>query len=88
MAAIGQDKSMAIAIVLISTKPGFEYKITTKLSDMAEIVESMVLFGEYDAYCKIVMPDFTSLSTFILRNIRTIDGVISTTTLTAATEHQ
>ena len=55
---------------------------------MNEIVESMVLFGEYDAYCKIVMPDFTSLSAFILRNIRTIDGVISTTTLTAATEHQ
>ena len=48
----------------------------------------MVLFGEYDAYCKIVRPDFSSLSTFILRNIRTIDGVISTTTLTAATKQQ
>ena len=55
---------------------------------MSEVVESMVLFGEYDAYCKIVMPDFTSLSSFILRNIRTIDGVISTTTLTAAINHQ
>jgi DNA-binding Lrp family transcriptional regulator len=55
---------------------------------MPEVVESMVLFGEYDAYCKIVMPDFSTLSTFILRNIRTIDGVISTTTLTAATNQQ
>ena len=88
MAAIGEDESVATAIVLISTKPGFEYKISTKLSEMDEIVESMVLFGEYDAYCKIVMPDFTSLSSFILHNIRTIDGVISTTTLTAATNHQ
>jgi len=85
MAAIDEHESVATAIVLISTKPGFENRITDALSEMSEVVESMVLFGEYDAYCKIVMPDFTSLSTFILNNIRTIDGVISTTTLTAAT---
>ena len=85
MAAIDGHESVATAIVLISTKPGFENRISTALSEMSEVVESMVLFGEYDAYCKIVMPDFTSLSTFILNNIRTIDGVISTTTLTAAT---
>ena len=85
MAAIDEHESVATAIVLISTKPGFENIISTALCEMSEVVESMVLFGEYDAYCKIVMPDFTSLSTFILNNIRTIDGVISTTTLTAAT---
>jgi DNA-binding Lrp family transcriptional regulator len=85
MAAIDEHESVATAIVLISTKPGFENRISTALCEMSEVVESMVLFGEYDAYCKIVMPDFTSLSTFILNNIRTIDGVISTTTLTAAT---
>tara|TARA_B100000459_G_scaffold142445_1_gene103073 strand:+ start:1356 stop:1619 length:264 start_codon:yes stop_codon:yes gene_type:complete len=85
MAAIDGHESVATAIVLISTKPGYENRISTALCEMSEVVESMVLFGEYDAYCKIVMPDFTSLSTFILNNIRTIDGVISTTTLTAAT---
>jgi len=85
MAAIDEHESVATAIVLISTQPGFEKRISQTLCEMSEIVESMVLFGEYDAYCKIVMPDFTSLSTFILKNIRTIDGVISTTTLTAAT---
>tara|TARA_X000000368_G_scaffold407216_1_gene386395 strand:+ start:693 stop:956 length:264 start_codon:yes stop_codon:yes gene_type:complete len=85
MAAIDGHESVATAIVLISTKPGFENRISTALCEMSEVVESMVLFGEYDAYCKIVMQDFTSLSTFILNNIRTIDGVISTTTLTAAT---
>ena len=85
MAAIEEHESVATAIVLISTQPGFEKRISETLCEMSEIVESMVLFGEYDAYCKIVMPDFTSLSTFILKNIRTIDGVISTTTLTAAT---
>jgi len=85
MAAIDEHDSVATAIVLISTKPGFENKISEELYEMSEVVESMILFGEYDAYCKIVMPDFTSLSTFILNNIRTIEGVMSTTTLTAAT---
>ena len=88
MAAIDAHDSLATAIVLISTKPGLEKRISQTLSEMSEVVESMVLFGEYDAYCKIVMPDFTTLSTFILSNIRTIDGVISTTTLTAAINHQ
>jgi DNA-binding Lrp family transcriptional regulator len=88
MAAIDEHESMATAIVLISTQPGFENSICETLTGMPEVVESMVLFGEYDAYCKILMPDFSSLSTFILRNIRTIDGVISTTTLTAATKQQ
>ena len=88
MAAIDEHESVATAIVLISTKPGFEKSISQTLSEMPEVVEAMVLFGEYDAYCKIVMPDFTSLSSFILHKIRTIGGVISTTTLTAATNHQ
>ncbi|MBT3652485.1 MAG: Lrp/AsnC ligand binding domain-containing protein [Euryarchaeota archaeon] len=88
MAAIDAHDSLATAIVLISTKPGLEKRISQTLSEMPEVVESMVLFGEYDAYCKIVMPDFTTLSSFILSNIRTIDGVISTTTLTAAINHQ
>ena len=88
MAAIDAHDSLATAIVLISTKPGLEKRISQTLSEMPEVVESMVLFGEYDAYCKIVMPDFTSLSSFILHNIRTIDGVIRTTTLTAAINHQ
>ena len=88
MAANDEHESVATAIVLISTKPGYEKSISETLSNMSHIVESMVLFGEFDAYCKIVMPDFTSLSSFILHEIRTIDGVISTTTLIAATNHQ
>ena len=88
MAANDEHESVASAIVLISTKPGYEKSISETLSNMSQIVESMVLFGEYDAYCKIVMPDFASLSSFILHKIRTIDGVISTTTLTAAANHQ
>ena len=55
---------------------------------MREVSEAMVLFGEYDVYCKVVVDDFSKLSNLILGSIRTLGGVVETTTLTAATDVQ
>lgn len=74
----------AIALVLISTEPGRERDVVMMLEAMPEVSEAMVLFGEYDAYCKISVDDFSELSKLILQQIRTLDGVVDTTTLTAA----
>ncbi len=74
----------AIALVLISTEPGQEQQVVAELSNIPEIDEAMVLFGEYDVYCKVIVDDFSKLSGLILRNIRTVPGVVETTTLTAA----
>ena len=76
----------AIALVLLSTHPGQEQQVLAKLKNMPEVTEAMVLFGEYDVYCKVIVDDFSQLSRLILRNIRTLSGVIETTTLTAATD--
>ena len=76
----------AIALVLISTEPGREREVVMMLNAMPEVSEAMVLFGEYDAYCKIRVDDFPELSKLILQQIRTLDGVVDTTTLTAANE--
>lgn len=76
----------AIALVLISTEPGRERDVVMMLNDMPEVSEAMVLFGEYDVYCKISVDDFPELSKLILQQIRTLDGVVDTTTLTAANE--
>ncbi|MGB1365384.1 MAG: Lrp/AsnC family transcriptional regulator [Candidatus Poseidoniaceae archaeon] len=74
----------AIALVLLTTEPGREQQVVSELNDMPEIAEAMVLFGEYDVYCKVIVDDFSQLSGLILRNIRTLIGVVETTTLTAA----
>ena len=76
----------AIALVLISTEPGRERDVVMMLNDMPEVSEAMVLFGEYDVYCKISVDDFPELSKLILQQIRTLYGVVDTTTLTAANE--
>ena len=75
----------AIALVLVSTEPGRERDVVMMLNAMPEVSEAMVLFGEYDA-CKISVDDFPKLSKLILQQIRTLDGVVDTTTLTAANE--
>ena len=76
----------AIALVLLSTEPGREQQVVNELNKMPEVSEAMVLFGEYDVYCKIMVEDFSQLSSLILKSIRTLEGVVETTTLTAASE--
>ena len=78
----------AIALVLLTTEPGREQDVVNELSEMSEIEEDMVLFGEYDVYCKVVVDDFSQLSDLVLRNVRTLSGVVETTTLTAANHGQ
>lgn len=74
----------AIALVLLTTEPGREQEVVSELNKMVEIEEAMVLFGEYDVYCKVMVDDFSQLSDLVLKNIRTLSGVVETTTLTAA----
>jgi DNA-binding Lrp family transcriptional regulator len=78
----------AIALVLLTTEPGREQEVVNELNEMSEIEEAMVLFGEYDVYCKVVVEDFSQLSDLVLRNVRTLSGVVETTTLTAANHGQ
>ena len=78
----------AIALVLLTTEPGREQDVVSVLSEMPEVEEAMVLFGEYDVYCKVVVEDFSQLSDLVLRNVRTLSGVVETTTLTAANHGQ
>ena len=78
----------AIALVLLTTEPGREQDVVNELNEMPEIEEAMVLFGEYDVYCKVVVDEFSQLSDLVLRNVRTISGVVETTTLTAAKHGQ
>ena len=74
----------ATAIVLIVAEPGAESDVYQQLKLIPEVVEAMLLFGEYDLYAKLVCDDFGMLGSVIISQIRAIDGVDSTKTLTAA----
>ena len=74
----------ATAIVLIVAEPGAESDVYHQLKLIPEVVEAMMLFGEYDLYAKLLCDDFGMLGSVVITQIRAIEGVDSTKTLTAA----
>ena len=74
----------ATAIVLIVAEPGRETEVYNELQAIPEVVEQMLLFGEYDLYVKIVCEDYALLGSVVINRIRAIEGVDSTKPLTAA----
>ena len=74
---------MSIAFILVSTVPGKEHEVYNNISKIKYVVEIHPLFGEYDLIVKVDAEDFTELGKIVIDQIRTIEGVIDTKTLTA-----
>ncbi len=73
---------MAIGFVLLKTSPAAERDVYEIVKDMDEVVEVHSLFGEYDLIIKLKAGDFNSLGKIVVEDIRSIDGVEDTKTLT------
>lgn len=80
-------KHLMTAFVLISVKPGEEYKIMEKIYALEEVKEIYDVPGEFDLIVKIVMErdwlssDSEVIGYFVYKNIRRIPGVRQTQTL-------
>jgi DNA-binding Lrp family transcriptional regulator len=74
----------AVAVLLITTEPGREHDVVAQLRGISEVKETLLLFGEYDVYAKLECTDFGLLSNVVVSQIRNIEGVEATKTLTAA----
>ena len=72
---------MVIGFILIQTDADKEEEILHTLNAMKEIDEAYFLFGEYDIIAKITGRDFKEVSNFVLKRIRSLDGVVETETL-------
>jgi len=72
---------MIVAFVLLAVKPGSERAISKKLLELKPIVETNILFGEYDIIAKIQVKDKNELQTFIIENIRSLQDVEQSSTL-------
>lgn len=82
--AFNRKGSGAICYILIRTLPTYEKEIHNKLSKISEIIELYHLLGKYDIIAKIRVEDFEKLGKIVLKEIRTIEGIKSTKTLTGA----
>ncbi|HDN50579.1 MAG TPA: Lrp/AsnC family transcriptional regulator [Thermoplasmatales archaeon] len=73
---------MPLGFVLISTAPAKEHQVYNELLKIKEIVELHPLFGEYDLIAKIDAKDLDELGKIVVEQVRSIDGVADTKTLT------
>lgn len=73
---------MSVAFILVSTVPGKEQEVYNRISKVNYVVEIHPLFGEYDLIVKVDAKDYSELGKIVVEQIRTIDGVIDTKTLT------
>lgn len=78
---------MAIGFVLIHVSTMSESEVFNKLLKIPEVIELHPLFGEYDIIAKIEAKDYESIGEILIHKIRTIDGILYTSTLTGLKLH-
>lgn len=75
---------MVVAFVLITTSPGAEREVFSKLTEMKQIVELYTLFGEYDLIARVEADSMNDVGQLVVDKIRSIEGISETKTLTGA----
>ena len=78
---------MEIGFVLIHVSTKRESEVFKKLSKIPEVIEVYPLFGDYDIIAKIEAEDYDSIGEIVIHKIRTIDGILFTSTLTGLKFH-
>ncbi|MEF8832380.1 MAG: Lrp/AsnC ligand binding domain-containing protein [Candidatus Thermoplasmatota archaeon] len=73
---------MAIGFVLVKTAPAAGREVYNMVKDMDNVIEVHSLFGEYDLIIKLQAKDFNTLGQTVVDDIRSIEGVEDTKTLT------
>ena len=73
---------MVLAFILVATTSCSSYEVRDRLLKLDLVKEAHVVFGQYDVLVKAEVPDSETLGKLVFGEIRSIDCVISTATLT------
>jgi len=74
---------LSTAFVLIKTKPMMEAEVYRALLGLENVVETHVVYGEYDLAARIDFKDEKEMSKILIGDFRNILGVEQTETLIA-----
>lgn len=75
---------MAAGFILITTEPGKEQEVRSRLDEIKEVTSRWMLFGEYDLIAKVESDEEYTLTRVIVEEIRPIPGITDTKTLLGA----
>lgn len=73
-----------LAYILMLVKAGKEKKVAEKLMELEGIKEVHILYGQYDLIAKASAENVHALNELVLKAVRTIRGIESTSTLICA----
>jgi len=75
---------MAVGYVLVNVSPGQEYNAFQAMKDIENVVDTTLLFGDYDIIVKLEAEVFGQIAKIVVDIIRQVPGVTGTKTLAGA----
>jgi DNA-binding Lrp family transcriptional regulator len=80
---------MAIkAYVLLKVSSGTEREVCNRITDFEEVLDASIVYGEYDIITKVQVDKLESLEKFLSENVRSISGIMITSTMIIAREYK
>jgi DNA-binding Lrp family transcriptional regulator len=82
-------KAMPIfAYVLFKVSSGTEREVAQTLTNFEEVLQSDILFGEYDVVARVSTDDLDKLEEFVSQKVRTVQNVLVTSTMIISREYK
>lgn len=77
-----------LAYVLFKVSSGTEREVAKKLIEFDEVLQTDIIFGEYDVIAKMSTKDLDLLESFVSEKVRTVPNVLVTSTMIISREYK
>jgi DNA-binding Lrp family transcriptional regulator len=77
-----------VAYVLFKVNSGTEREVCQKIVTFDEVLETDIIFGEYDVIAKISAPDLDALEDFLSQKLRNVPSIVLTSTMLVGREYK
>lgn len=77
-----------LAYVLFKVASGTEREVAQKITEFNEVMQTDIVFGEYDVVARIATADLNKLEEFVSQKVRTVPNVLVTSTMIISREYK
>ncbi|MGD0204445.1 MAG: Lrp/AsnC ligand binding domain-containing protein [Candidatus Bathyarchaeia archaeon] len=77
-----------LAYVLFKVASGTEREVAQKITEFNEVMQTDIVFGEYDVVAKMATADLNKLEEFVSQKVRTVPNVLVTSTMIISREYK
>jgi DNA-binding Lrp family transcriptional regulator len=77
-----------LAYILFKVNSGTEREVAQKLIEFDEVLQTDIIFGEYDVVARMSTKDLDTLENFVSEKIRTVPNVLVTSTMIISREYK